>query len=94
MRQNARKVMSVRVSTMPGITCTFCADEMADVDVALDVEFGENVEIAGDRIDLRGDLGLGQRAGDLVGAPERAFDLDEKRLHRAHLPLIRRALVR
>ena len=43
------------------------ADEMADVHVALDVELGENVEVAGDRVDLGGDLRLGQRARDLVG---------------------------
>ena len=55
--------MRVRVSTMPGNRLHLLADEMADVDVALDIEFGENVEIAGDRIDLRGDFGLGQRAG-------------------------------
>ena len=57
------------------------ADEMADVDVALDVELGEDVKVAGDRVDLRGDLGFGQGAGDLVGPAERAFDLDEEGLH-------------
>ena len=38
------------------------ADEMADVDVLLDVELGEDVEVAGGRVDLRGDLGLGEGA--------------------------------
>src|ERR1700688_4782832 len=62
------------------------ADEMPDVDVALDVKLGENVEIAGDRINLRCDFGLGQGAGRFVGAAERAFDLDEKDLHRLIAP--------
>src|SRR5271166_2307080 len=62
------------------------ADEMADVDVLLDVEFGENVEVAGDRIDFRSDLRLGQGVRHLIGAAERAFDLNEKSLHRITAP--------
>ena len=60
----------------------FLADEMADVHVALDVELGQNVELAGDVVDFRGDLRLRQRAGDRIGLAELAFDLNEKRLHR------------
>ena len=33
------------------------------------------------RIDLGGDLGLGDRVGDRVGLAELAFDLDEERYH-------------
>jgi len=56
-------------------------DEMADVFLVIDIEFGEQVVIAGSRIDLRGDLGIGKRAGNLIGFAELAFDLHEKRLH-------------
>src|SRR4051794_31953976 len=58
------------------------ADEMADIDVIGDVELGEDVEIAGNRINFRGDFGLGQGAGNLVGLAELAFDFDEKGPHR------------
>ena len=36
---------------------------------------------AGSRVDFRGDLGIGKRAGNLIGFAELAFDLHEKRLH-------------
>jgi hypothetical protein len=57
-------------------------DEMADVIVVSDIELGHQVEIAGSRINLRRDLGVGKSAGNLVGFAEVAFDLHEKRLHR------------
>src|SRR5271169_5415462 len=76
----------------PGNRLHLLSDEMTNVDVAFNVELGENVVMAGDRINLRGDLGLGQRAGDLVGAAQRAFDLDEKGLHAVIAPAwLRRA---
>src|SRR5947209_6675989 len=43
------------------------ADEMADVDFPLHVELGEDVVIACDRINLRCNLGLRERARHLVG---------------------------
>ena len=57
-------------------------DEMPHIHVVVDIELGHQVEIAGGGIDFRGDLGVGQRAGDLIGLTEVAFDLHEKRLHR------------
>ena len=57
------------------------ADEVADIGVVIDVEFGQNVEMAGNRIDFRGDFGVGQAAGHLIGFAELAFDFNEKSLH-------------
>src|ERR1700733_3076362 len=57
------------------------ADEVADIDIGFHVEFGQNVIVAGDRIDFGGNLRFRQRAGDLVGSPERTFYLDEEGLH-------------
>jgi acetylornithine deacetylase/succinyl-diaminopimelate desuccinylase-like protein len=56
-------------------------DEVADVDIARNVELGENVVIAGRGVDLRGDFTVGESGGDLVGLAKLAFDLDEKGLH-------------
>ena len=56
-------------------------DEMADVGGVIDVEFDQQIVITGGGVDLRGDLGIGKRAGNLVGFAELAFDLHEKRLH-------------
>ncbi len=56
-------------------------DEVADVGAGLDVEFHQQVEIAGGRIDLGGDLSFGKFVGDLIGLAEFAFDLDEERGH-------------
>ena len=39
----------------------------------------EEVEFARGRIDLGGDLGVGERVGHLIGFAELAFDLDEER---------------
>jgi DNA-binding transcriptional LysR family regulator len=58
-------------------------DEMADVDIGRDMELGQDVVIAGGRVDFRGDLAVGEFAGDLIGLAEPAFDLDEEGLHRA-----------
>src|SRR3712207_2788346 len=56
-------------------------DEVADVDAVVDVELGEDVVVAGGRVDLRGDLPVGQGARDRVGLAEAALDLDEEGLH-------------
>src|SRR6185437_4979731 len=60
-------------------------DEMADVGVVVDVELDQQIVVAGGRVDLRGDLGLGECIGDGVGLAELAFELDEKRYHRCRL---------
>src|SRR5262249_7823371 len=64
------------------------ADEMPDVDILFDIELRQNVEVAGGGIDLGGDLRFGQSARDLVGAAERAFDLDEESLQSVHGPCL------
>ena len=56
--------------------------EMADVGFLRHVELGENVVIACNRIDFRGDLGFGQGIGDRVGLPHLALDLNEEGHHR------------
>ena len=71
----------VSVSWMPGMTCTLLVHEMADIGAFLDVEFAQQVVMAGGGIDFRGDLGVGEMIGDLIGLAELAFDLDEKRNH-------------
>src|SRR5205823_558823 len=60
-------------------------DEMADIGVVIDVEFDQQVVIAGGGIDLRGDLGLRERIGDGIGLAELAFELDEEGNHRCRL---------
>src|SRR5262249_7245743 len=55
--------------------------EVTDVGPVLDVEFHQQVEVAGGRIDLGGDLGVREAVGHLVGFAELAFDLDEGRDH-------------
>jgi hypothetical protein len=60
-------------------------DEMADVGVLVDVEFHQEIVIAGGGIDLGGDLGLGKRVGDDIGLAELAFDLDKEGNHRCRL---------
>src|SRR6185312_826914 len=60
-------------------------DEMADVGVVVDVEFDQQIVIAGGGIDLRGDLGLRERIGDGIGLAELAFELDEEGNHRCRL---------
>src|SRR5574337_291327 len=62
------------------------ADEMTDVDILLDIELCQDIEVAGGRVDLRGDLGFRERARDLVGTAERALNLNEERLHRVAAP--------
>src|ERR1700712_5141902 len=57
-------------------------DEVADVDVFIDVKLRKYVEIPGDRVYFRGDLGFGERACHRVRLAECAFELDEKGLHR------------
>ena len=54
------------------------AHEVADIDMQFHLEFGQDVIVAGNRIGFGGNLRFCQRAGDLVGAPERAFDLNEE----------------
>src|SRR5262245_65914405 len=54
---------------------------MADVGLVLDVEFHQQVEVAGGRIDLGGELGVRELVCHLVGLAELAFDLDEERDH-------------
>ena len=78
---NALKVMMVRVSCTPGTVCTFWAMKCPISVALLDVEFHQQIEIAGGRIDLRSNLGVGQPVGDLVGLAELALDLHEERNH-------------
>src|ERR1051325_6311977 len=66
-------------------------DEMADVGRVLDIELDQQVEIAGRRVDFRGDLGVGQRVRHLTGFAEMSFDLHEKRTHPA-LPRLPRSI--
>src|SRR3982074_199174 len=61
-------------------------DEMADVGVVVDVELDQQVVIPCGGINLRGDLGFGERVGDGIGLAELAFELDEERNHRCRLP--------
>src|SRR4029077_14114205 len=56
-------------------------DEMADVGLLLDVELHEQVEIAGGRINLGGELGVRQLVGDFIRFAELAFDLNEEGDH-------------
>ena len=60
-------------------------DEMADVGVVADIELDQQIVIAGGGLDLRGDLGLGERIGDGIGLAELAFELHEKGNHRCRL---------
>src|SRR4029077_5495296 len=57
-------------------------DEVADVGLLVDVELDQQVEVPSGGIDLRGNLGLGERIGHRVGLPELALDLDEEGDHR------------
>ncbi len=54
---------------------------MADVGCVIDVEFYQKIEIAGGRVDFRGNLRVGELVGDLVGLAELAFNLHEKGDH-------------
>jgi hydroxyethylthiazole kinase len=56
-------------------------DEMADVGCGIDVEFHQKIEIAGGRVDFRGNLRVGELVGDLIGLAELAFNLHEKGDH-------------
>src|SRR5262249_48164229 len=57
-------------------------DEVTDVSPAIDVEFHEQIVVAGRRVDLGCNFRLGQVVGYLVGLSELAFDLNEKGGHR------------
>src|SRR4029079_17703373 len=61
-------------------------DEMADIGAGLDIDLHQQVEFARGRIDLGGDLGVGEAVGHLVGLAELALDLDEERDHGASGP--------
>jgi len=65
-----------------GDTLHLFVDEVADVGPGIDVEFHQQVIVAGRGIDLGDDFGFGQRIGNLVRLPEFAFDLDEEGGHR------------
>src|SRR5216683_8303933 len=60
-------------------------DEMSDVGALLDVEFHQQIEVAGSRINFGCDLGICKRIGHRIGSAEMAFDLNKKRDH-AFLP--------
>ncbi len=55
---------------------------MADVGAFLDIEFRQQIELAGGGVDLRCDLGIREFVGDLVGLAELTLDLNEERNHR------------
>src|SRR5262249_49333007 len=61
-------------------------DEVADVDAVVDVELHQKVKLAGGRIDLGGDLSVGDPVGHVVGLAQVAFDLDEEGNHARLLP--------
>ena len=65
----------------PGNGLHLLGDEMADIGRGIDVEFHQQIEVAGGRIDFRGDLGVRELIGDLVGLAELTFDLHEKGDH-------------
>ena len=54
---------------------------MADVSRGIDVKFHQKIEIAGCGVDFRGNLGVGELIGDLIGLAELAFNLHEKGDH-------------
>jgi hypothetical protein len=56
-------------------------DEMADIDLVVDIEFGDQFVVSGGGIDLRRDLGLRQFAGDIVGPADLAFELNKEGFH-------------
>src|SRR5882672_1600940 len=56
----------------------FLIDEVTDVLLVVDIEFGEQIVIAGGRVDFRGNLGIGERAGNVVGFAQVALYLHEK----------------
>ena len=60
-------------------------DEVADVDVLVDIEFDQQVVVARGGLDFRGDLGFRKRVGDHVRLAELALDLDEEGYHRGRL---------
>ncbi len=75
----------VWVSLDAGNDLDLLVDEMADVSVVIDIEFHQEIVIARGGIDLRGDLGFGERVGDGVGLAELALELNEKGNHRCCL---------
>ena len=62
----------------PGTVCTFWAMKCPISVSSAHVEFHQQIEIAGGRINLRSDLGVGQPVGDLVGLAELALDLHKE----------------
>jgi hydroxyethylthiazole kinase len=55
--------------------------KMADIGCGIDVEFYQKIEIAGGRVDFRGNFRVGKLVGDLIGLAELAFNLHEKGDH-------------
>src|SRR5271156_4733352 len=51
----------------------FLIDEVADIGSRFDVEFDQQVKVAGGRVDLRRDLRVGERVRDCVGFAEIAL---------------------
>ena len=66
----------------------FRADEMPDVNAVINVEFGQNIKMAGNGINLRSDFTICQTACDIIGLAELAFDLNKKSFHRFMLSVI------
>jgi hypothetical protein len=62
----------------PGDALDLFRDEVADIGRRLDIEFYQQIELAGGRIDFGRDLGVGQLARNLIRFTELAFDLHEK----------------
>src|SRR5262245_16184721 len=56
-------------------------DEMADIGPFFHIELDEKVEVSRRRVDLGGDLGVGELVRHLVRLAEMAFDLDEEGNH-------------
>src|SRR6202023_2984459 len=65
----------------PGNRLHLLGDEMADIGRGIDVEFHQQIEVARSRIDFRGDLGVRELVGALVGLAALPFDLHEKGDH-------------
>ena len=53
-------------------------NEVADIGRRLDIEFDQQIEVAGRRIDLGSYLGIGELTRHLVGFTELTFDLHEE----------------
>jgi hypothetical protein len=60
---------------------------MTDVGLFFDIELYQQIVVSRGRIDFRGDFGIRELVGHVIGSAELALDLDEERDHpRLRLP--------